>query len=259
MTAEPVFVRKPGATAEDQGWNSCPMCTTHNATSARWSSLTPRTSPVAAFNGRLRAFLRTARVAGRLIERRFVNRTWTTRTIGADEHRDRRPNASSSRRSTPRDRRQRPASQGLPSDLVRQATPRLRVMALLYAAVFFLAGFFPSLHLRAPIAPCLFGAVVAWLPADHLNRRRAFRRRGRRPIPACRLGPLPRSPLSLKLRAATASPPRSCSSRKASTSGTPPGSGSRGSRSGRSSSPSSFPRRRAGRCSRRSPRPAASP
>jgi eukaryotic-like serine/threonine-protein kinase len=57
-----------------------------------------------------------------------------------------------------------PASQGLPRDLIRQATPRLRVMALLYAAVFFLADIFPSLiseHDRA----MLFGAVVAWLPA----------------------------------------------------------------------------------------------
>src|SRR4051812_26466039 len=54
-------------------------------------------------------------------------------------------------------------SQGLPRDLMRQATPRLRVMALLYAGVFFFAGFFPSLlsqHDRA----MLFGDVVAWLP-----------------------------------------------------------------------------------------------
>ena len=40
-----------------------------------------------------------------------------------------------------------PGSQGLPRDLVRQATPRLRVMALLYAAVFFLAGILPGAHL----------------------------------------------------------------------------------------------------------------
>jgi len=54
-------------------------------------------------------------------------------------------------------------SQGLPRDLVRQATSRLRVMALLYAAVFFLAGFFPALIREADRA-ILFGAVVLWLP-----------------------------------------------------------------------------------------------
>ena len=36
-------------------------------------------------------------------------------------------------------------------------------MALLYAAVFFLAGFFPSLLSEADRA-ILFGAVVQWLP-----------------------------------------------------------------------------------------------
>jgi hypothetical protein len=56
-----------------------------------------------------------------------------------------------------------PGSQGLPRDLVRQATPRLRVMALLYAAVFFLAAFFPSLISEAERA-ILFSAVVRWLP-----------------------------------------------------------------------------------------------
>ena len=54
-------------------------------------------------------------------------------------------------------------SQGLPRDLVRQAAPRLRVMALLYAAVFFLAGIFPSLVSRATRA-LYFGSVVQWLP-----------------------------------------------------------------------------------------------
>jgi hypothetical protein len=56
-----------------------------------------------------------------------------------------------------------PGSQGLPRDLARQASERLRVMALLYAAVFFLAGFFPSLISKADRA-VLFGAVVLWLP-----------------------------------------------------------------------------------------------
>jgi serine/threonine-protein kinase len=58
----------------------------------------------------------------------------------------------------------RPDSQGLPRDLVRQATPRLRVMALMYAVVFFLAGIFPSLIYPADRAD-LVGDVVAWLPA----------------------------------------------------------------------------------------------
>src|SRR5437867_11526337 len=40
-------------------------------------------------------------------------------------------------------------SVGLPRDLVRQARRRLRVMALLYAAVFFLAAFFPPLISKA--------------------------------------------------------------------------------------------------------------
>jgi len=56
-----------------------------------------------------------------------------------------------------------PGSQGLPRDLVGQATPRLRVMAVLYAAVFFLAGFFPALVSKTGRA-ILFGAVVQWLP-----------------------------------------------------------------------------------------------
>src|SRR4026209_2144799 len=54
-------------------------------------------------------------------------------------------------------------SQGLPRDLVRQAAPRLRVMARVYAAVFFLAGIFPSLVSRVARAAYL-GSVVQWLP-----------------------------------------------------------------------------------------------
>jgi eukaryotic-like serine/threonine-protein kinase len=54
-------------------------------------------------------------------------------------------------------------SQGLPGDLVRQATLRLRVMALLYAAIFFLAAFFPPLTSVAG-RTMLFGMVVHWLP-----------------------------------------------------------------------------------------------
>ena len=54
-------------------------------------------------------------------------------------------------------------SRGLPRDLVRQARPRLRAMALLYAAVFFLAAIFPTLISTAGRGE-LFGSVVRWLP-----------------------------------------------------------------------------------------------
>jgi Serine/threonine protein kinase len=46
---------------------------------------------------------------------------------------------------------------------VRQAARRLRVTALLYAAIFFLSAFFPSLVSRAGRS-VLFGSVVPWLP-----------------------------------------------------------------------------------------------
>jgi hypothetical protein len=55
------------------------------------------------------------------------------------------------------------SSQGLPRDLVRQSMPRLRVLALLYAAVFFLAGFFPAL-LSPEDRALLFSTPVYWLP-----------------------------------------------------------------------------------------------
>src|SRR5262245_5095780 len=55
------------------------------------------------------------------------------------------------------------SSQGLPRDLLRQATVRLRVMALLYAVVFFLAGFFPAL-ISADGRAMMFSTVVHWLP-----------------------------------------------------------------------------------------------
>lgn len=57
-----------------------------------------------------------------------------------------------------------PGSQGLPRDLVRQARSRLRVMALLYAAVYFLTAILPALISKADRA-VLFGAVAQWLPA----------------------------------------------------------------------------------------------
>jgi len=46
---------------------------------------------------------------------------------------------------------------------MQRAVPRLRVLALLYAGVFFLAGFFPNL-LSAEDRAIIFGAVVHWLP-----------------------------------------------------------------------------------------------
>ena len=54
-------------------------------------------------------------------------------------------------------------SQGLPRDLVHQALRRLRVMALLYAAVFFLIAFAPALIVERE-RTMLFSFVVHWLP-----------------------------------------------------------------------------------------------
>ena len=76
--------------------------------------------------------------------------------------------------------------QGLPRDLVRQATSRLRVMALLYAAVFFLAGIFPSLLSGADRA-LFFGALALWLPAT-ISICVALFVAAIITIPACRLG-----------------------------------------------------------------------
>jgi serine/threonine-protein kinase len=56
-----------------------------------------------------------------------------------------------------------PRSQGLPRDLLRQATARLRVMALLYAVIFFLADFGPSL-ITAHGREMLVASVADWLP-----------------------------------------------------------------------------------------------
>ena len=56
-----------------------------------------------------------------------------------------------------------PGFQGLPRDLVRQGRPRLRVLALMYAAVFFLSAFLPSLLSKAG-RTTLFGALAQWLP-----------------------------------------------------------------------------------------------
>jgi serine/threonine-protein kinase len=56
-----------------------------------------------------------------------------------------------------------PRSQGLPRDLIRQATARLRVMALLYAVIFFLADFGQSL-ITAHGRMMLGASVADWLP-----------------------------------------------------------------------------------------------
>jgi serine/threonine-protein kinase len=55
-------------------------------------------------------------------------------------------------------------SSGLPVDLVSQSAARLRVLALVYACVFFLAGIFPALVLPADRARFL-GSFVQWGPA----------------------------------------------------------------------------------------------
>src|SRR5262245_51657536 len=56
-----------------------------------------------------------------------------------------------------------PKSTGLPPDLLRQAAGRLRVMALLYAGVFFMAGFFPQLLFPSERV-LLFSDAYQWLP-----------------------------------------------------------------------------------------------
>src|SRR6476620_3017021 len=55
-------------------------------------------------------------------------------------------------------------SSGLPADLVSQSAGRLRVLALVYACVFFLAGIFPALLFPADRARFL-GSFVQWGPA----------------------------------------------------------------------------------------------
>jgi len=52
---------------------------------------------------------------------------------------------------------------GLPVDLLVQSVARLRVLALLYAGVFFMVGFFPALLFPADRAR-LFSSVVLWAP-----------------------------------------------------------------------------------------------
>src|SRR5580765_3779648 len=52
---------------------------------------------------------------------------------------------------------------GLPADLLGQAAGRLRVIALLYAFVYFFAGFFPALLFPADRAR-LFASASYWMP-----------------------------------------------------------------------------------------------
>jgi hypothetical protein len=62
-----------------------------------------------------------------------------------------------------RDRTAGAVSSGFPDDLLRQSTERLRVLALLYAVVFFLAGIFPALLQPSDRARFL-GSFVQWGP-----------------------------------------------------------------------------------------------
>src|SRR5438105_13210392 len=76
-------------------------------------------------------------------------------------------------------------SSGFPTDLLRQSAGRLRVLALLYAFVFFMAGIFPALlfdraHFLGSFVqwgPGVIGIVVALLVA-------AVIRSARLPLPA---------------------------------------------------------------------------
>jgi len=52
---------------------------------------------------------------------------------------------------------------GLPVDVLRQAANRIRILALLYASVFFLAGFFPALLFEAD-RTLLFSKFTLWGP-----------------------------------------------------------------------------------------------
>ena len=151
-----------------------------------------------------------------------------------------------------------PDSQGLPSDLVRQATRRLRVMALLYAAIFFLVDFFPTLISTADRS-AQFGAIVQWLPGTiaisvALFVAAAVTNPRLSPRAAAAIAIVFEVAASYGIAAAELLQPRASTIFE-----TPRGSGSRGSPSGRSSLLSPFPRRRGGRCSRRSPHPAACP
>src|SRR6185295_7999291 len=57
----------------------------------------------------------------------------------------------------------RESTVGLPHDVVSQSAARLRVLALLYAGVFFMAGIFPALLFPADRAH-LFSSFMLWGP-----------------------------------------------------------------------------------------------
>jgi hypothetical protein len=57
----------------------------------------------------------------------------------------------------------RAISSGLPADLLSQSAGRLRVLALLYAFVFFMGGIFPALVLPDD-RPRFLGSFVQWGP-----------------------------------------------------------------------------------------------
>ena len=62
-----------------------------------------------------------------------------------------------------RDATARGISAGFPVDLLNQSAGRLRVLALLYAFIFFMAGIFPTLLSSADRAQFL-GSVLQWGP-----------------------------------------------------------------------------------------------
>ena len=61
------------------------------------------------------------------------------------------------------DSKSRGISSGFPSDLLSRSAERLRVLALLYAFVFFMGGIFPALLFPADRAPFL-GSFAQWGP-----------------------------------------------------------------------------------------------
>jgi hypothetical protein len=67
-------------------------------------------------------------------------------------------------RPDPGDSESRRTSVSLPADLLSQAAARLRVLALLYAGVFFLAGIFPMLVVPSDRA-LLFSSFIQWGPS----------------------------------------------------------------------------------------------
>src|SRR5262245_17365091 len=61
-----------------------------------------------------------------------------------------------------RDEGLRGRDSGLPTDLLSQSARRLRILAILYAFVFFMARYFPTLLWFGPLA--LFSSFPGWVP-----------------------------------------------------------------------------------------------